>query len=66
MKACGFDKEFDAGDDLDAQVDWSRARPPNVEVRRVEVDFNALVVDGLDREANRPGITRQSLIRPGS
>jgi alpha/beta superfamily hydrolase len=63
MKAREFDRAFDAGEDVDAVVDWSRARRPNVETRRVNVDFPAWVVDSLDREARRLGVTRQSLIK---
>lgn len=63
MKARELDRAFDAGEDLDAAVDWSKARRPNVETRRVNVDFPAWVVDSLDREARRLGVTRQSLIK---
>lgn len=63
MKAHEFDRAFDAGDDIDALVDWSKTRRPNVETRRVNVDFPAWVVQSLDREARRLGVTRQSLIK---
>lgn len=63
MKAREFDRAFEAGEDVDANVDWSKARRPNVEVRRVNVDFPAWVVARLDREARRLGVTRQSLIK---
>ena len=63
MKATEFDKRFDAGEDMSADVDWSRARRPNVETRRVNVDFPAWVVSGLDRQARKLGITRQALIK---
>jgi hypothetical protein len=63
MKAREFDRAFDAGEDVDALVDWSKARRPNVQTRRVNVDFPAWVVEGLDREARRLGVTRQSLIK---
>ena len=63
MKAREFDDAFDAGKDVDTLVDWSKARRPNVEPRRVNVDFPAWVVDSLDREARRLGITRQALIK---
>ena len=63
MKAREFEKRFDAGDDVSDLVDWSKARRPNVEVRRVNVDFPAWVVDGLDKQARRLGVTRQSLIK---
>ena len=62
MKATEFDKRFDDGEDLADQVDWSKARRPNVEMKRVNVDFPAWVVSGLDQQAQRLGVTRQALI----
>lgn len=63
MKAHEFDRAFDAGDDISSQVDWSKARRPNVEARRVNVDFPAWMVAGLDQQAQRLGVTRQALIK---
>jgi hypothetical protein len=63
MKAHEFDEAFDAGEDLSDAIDWAAVRRPNVETRRVNVDFPAWVVDGLDRQAQRLGVTRQSLIK---
>jgi hypothetical protein len=63
MKANEFDEAFDAGADVSDVIDWAAARRPNVETRRVNVDFPAWVVDGLDRQAQRLGVTRQSLIK---
>lgn len=58
-----FDRMVDEGEDIDALLDLGRARRPGLEVRRVNVDFPAWVVAGLDREAQRLGITRQALIK---
>lgn len=63
MKANEFDKAFDAGEDVSAAVDWSKARRPNDQPRRVNVDFPAWVVEALDRQARHLGVTRQSLIK---
>ena len=63
MKASDFEAKFDAGDDVAADIDWSKACRPNMEMRRVNVDFPAWVVEGLDRQASRLGVTRQSLIK---
>ena len=63
MKAREFDRKFDAGADVSGAVDWSRARRPNLETRRVNVDFPSWVVEALDREARRLGVTRQSLVK---
>lgn len=63
MKAREFDRAFEAGENVEAAIDWNKARRPNVEARRVNVDFPAWVVEKLDREAQRLGVTRQSLIK---
>jgi len=63
MKAREFDRKFEAGEDMSNDVDWSKARRPNLEIKRVNVDFPAWVVEGLDRQARRLGVTRQALIK---
>jgi hypothetical protein len=63
MKASEFDRKFDAGEDVEAAVDWARAERPNEKVRRVNVDFPAWVVARLDREARHLGVPRQALIK---
>ncbi len=63
MKAREFDKKFDAGKDVMSDLDVSSARRPLQEARRVNVDFPSWMVDSLDREAERLGVTRQSVIK---
>jgi hypothetical protein len=63
MKAKELDQKFDEGQDVSDQIDWSKARRPNTEIRRVNVDFPAWVVEGLDRQAERLGVTRQAIIK---
>lgn len=63
MKATEFDERFDAGEDMSAHVDWPGARRLNLEAKRVNVDFPIWVVAGLDRQAQKLGITRQALIK---
>jgi alpha/beta superfamily hydrolase len=63
MKATEFDKKFDAGEDVSAAIDWSQARRPHDQPKRVNVDFPAWVVEGLDKQARHLGVTRQSLIK---
>lgn len=63
MKATELDQKFDDGDDISGHIDWSKSRRPNLETRRVNVDFPAWVVEGLDHEAKRLGVTRQALIK---
>lgn len=63
MKAAEFDRRFDAGEDAAELLDVATARRPNLETRRVNVDFPGWVVEGLDRQAARLGVTRQALIK---
>jgi hypothetical protein len=63
MKAKKFDERFDAGQDMTAALDATRARRPGEEHRRVNVDFPAWMSAELDREAPWLGVTRQSLIK---
>jgi len=63
MKASEFDKKFDDGENIIAELDVSKARRPGEEARRVNVDFPAWMVASLDREARRLGVTRQSIIK---
>ena len=50
-------------------VVWSKSSwlggrdKPNQNPRRVNVDFPSWMVDDLDREARRLGVTRQSIIK---
>jgi hypothetical protein len=63
MKAKTFDRKFDAGEGIADQLDLSKARRVGTDPKRVNVDFPAWMVDSLDREARRLGVTRQSLIK---
>jgi len=63
MKAEEFDKLFDEGKDITHLLDLSSARRPNQELKRVNVDFPIWMVNKLDREAKRLGVTRQSIIK---
>lgn len=63
MKAKTFDRKFDAGEKVVDQLDLSKARRVGIDPKRVNVDFPAWMVESLDREARRMGVTRQSLIK---
>jgi hypothetical protein len=63
MKASEIDKLFDEGKDVLHLVDWKGARRPGLEARRVNVDFPNWMVEALDKEARKRGVTRQSLIK---
>jgi hypothetical protein len=63
IRAEDFDRRFDDGEDMGDYVDWSRATHPGLETRRVNVDFPQWIIERLDREAKRRGVTRQALIK---
>jgi hypothetical protein len=63
MKAKTFDHKFDVGEKIVEHLDISKARRVGTDAKRVNVDFPAWMVDSLDREARRLGVTRQSLIK---
>lgn len=63
MKASNFDKKFDNGENIIENLDISQARRPGQEQKRVNVDFPVWMINALDREARRLGVTRQSVIK---
>ena len=63
MKAEEFDRKFADGEDITGELDLASARRPLREQRRVNVDFPSWMVESLDREAERLGVTRQSIIK---
>ncbi len=63
MKARKFDEKFDRGEDITSDLDLSKARRMNQKPKRVNVDFPTWMVESLDREAKRLGVTRQSIIK---
>ena len=63
MKAKEFDARFDKREDLTDVLDLSKARRPGQAPKRVNVDFPEWMVESLDREAKRLGVTRQSIIK---
>ena len=63
MKAKDFDEAFDSGEDVSEYLDLEAARRPNQEIKRVNVDSPVWMVESLDREARRLGVTRQSVIK---
>lgn len=58
-----FDAKFNAGEDITPHLDTARAQRPGQKPQRLSVDAPAWMVELLDREARRLGITRQSLIK---
>lgn len=64
MKTKDFDKKFDEGkEDVVDDLDLSSGRRVKQVQKRINVDFPSWVVESLDREAARIGVTRQSIIK---
>lgn len=64
MKANAFDQKFDNNElDMINDLDLSTAKRPNQTQKRVNVDFPAWMIESLDKEAGRIGVTRQSIIK---
>ena len=63
MKAKDFDRKSDRGESVLSQLDLSKATRPDQEQRRVNVDFPTWMIQSLDNEARRLGVTRQSIIK---
>jgi hypothetical protein len=64
MKAKTLDKKFDENkEDIVDELDLSTIRRSNQQQKRVNVDFPIWMVESLDKEASRLGVTRQSIIK---
>ena len=63
MKTEEFDKKFEKGEDVSAHLDFAKATRPGREQKRVNVDFPVWMIQSLDREAQRLGVPRQSVIK---
>ena len=63
MKASEFDRKFDAEEDITELLDLSKAKRLGTEQKRVNVDFPVWMIEALDNEAKRIGVTRQSIIK---
>jgi hypothetical protein len=63
MKAKDFEQQFDEDIDITASLDLSKAKRVLQEQKRVNVDFPTWMIESLDREAGKLGVTRQSIIK---
>jgi hypothetical protein len=63
MKAKDFERQFDEDVDITATLDLSKAKRVLQQQKRVNVDFPTWMIESLDREAGRLGVTRQSIIK---
>lgn len=63
MKAKEFDQKFDDGEAILDAIDLSKAKRVMQNQKRVNVDFPVWMLEQLDKEASRIGVTRQSIIK---
>ena len=63
IKAKKIEKKFDEGEDISKYLDMSKAKRPEQEQKRVNVDFPLWMIHLLDKEAKRLGVPRQSIIK---
>ena len=63
MKTQEFDRKFDAGEDITSHLDINSARRVKKQHKRVNVDFPVWMIESLDKEAKRLGVSRQSVIK---
>ena len=63
MKAEELDKLFDEGEDLLPHLDLSTAKRVGTKQKKVNVDFPEWIINALDMEAKKIGVTRQSIIK---
>ena len=64
-----FDEKFDNGDDVAEYLDFSNAtrlkdvKKLKTKTKKVNVDFPEWIIESLDQEAKKIGVTRQSIIK---
>lgn len=58
-----LDRRFDDGEDISEFLDTKKAFRPNLGQRRVNLDLPNWMIDSLDSEAKRIGVTRQSIMK---
>jgi hypothetical protein len=49
--------------DMEPYIDHAKTRRPGREIQRVNVDFPVHMLNAIDREATRIGVTRQAFIK---
>ena len=64
MKAEEFDKIFDDNkEDIIEYLNLSTMRRPNLESKRVNIDFPAWMIKKLDKEVQHIGVSTQDIIK---
>jgi|SRR5437763_375055 len=63
VSAGRLDEMHDAGENLSGNFDVAKSARQGREVQRVNVDFPVDMLDAIDREARRIGVSRQAFIK---
>lgn len=63
MKAPEFDEKFERDETIISDLDIKNAKSVMHEQRRVNVDIPEWMIQSLDKESGRLGVTRQSIIK---
>ncbi len=69
ITAKAFDEKFDNNEDITEYLDFSSAmklkdiKKLKTETKKVNVDFPEWIIEALDNEAKKIGVTRQSIIK---
>jgi len=64
-----FDEKFDNGEDISEYLDSSKAmslkdfKKQKIKTKKINVDFPEHIILLLDKEAQKIGVTRQSIIK---
>ena len=64
-----FDEKFEKGEDISEYLDFSKAvrfkdmKVLRTKTKKINVDFPEWIIEALDKEAKRIGVTRQSIIK---
>ena len=64
-----FDEKFEKGEEITEYLDFESAirlkdlKKLKTETKKVNVDFPEWIIESLDKEAKKIGVTRQSIIK---
>jgi hypothetical protein len=63
MTAKQFDQKFDDGEDITQMLDLSQAKRPLSTQKRLSIDLPIWMIELIDIEAKRLGVTPQTIIQ---
>ena len=69
ISAKEFEEKFDNNESIDEYLDFSKAttlrefEKNNIKTENIDIDFPEHIVEMIDEEADKIGITRQSIIK---